>query len=78
MQTLNSKITIGFENFMRNNRLYENKDGDINIKPDKRIEIQTKEDIIFAIHFLLTELEKDLLIDKIVDFDEIYKNAKKD
>jgi hypothetical protein len=78
MQTLNNKITIEYRNFLRNNKLNENdnKKDDITIKSDKII-INTKGDMLFAIQYLLSELGKDMLIDNLLTFEGIYKEAKK-
>jgi hypothetical protein len=76
MKTLNNKISIEFKNFIQRNKLYENENDDISIKPGK-IEIQTKDDLMFAVHYLLSELGKDMLIDNLLTFEDIYKEGKK-
>jgi hypothetical protein len=78
MQTLNKKLTVDFNDFKQNNRLYENKKDDNDILPDGKIEIRTPGDIVHTIHYLLDYLDKYILVNDIMDFSEIYYTAKKE
>jgi hypothetical protein len=64
-------MTIGFKNFIRNNRLNESE------KDVKNIEINDPHDMIFAMHYLLDYLGKYITVGEVMDFDKIYYEAKK-
>jgi hypothetical protein len=64
-------MTIGFKNFIRNNRLNESEKG------VKNIEISDPHDMIFAMHYLLDYLGKYITVGEVMDFDKFYYEAKK-
>lgn len=74
MQMLNKKMIINF----KKTKLNENGKDDIDITPDETIQIRSPEDIIHTIHYLLDSLSKYIIVSDVLDFEEIYKNSKKD
>jgi hypothetical protein len=79
MKHLNKRYVVNLNRLKYNRRLTENKkEDDDNIKT---IHIENYEDIINSIHYLLSILQKDLLIKEVVDyaldFEQIYRKANK-
>jgi hypothetical protein len=79
MKNLNKIYVINLNRLKHNRRLNENKKKDNdNIKT---IHIENHEDIINVIHYLLSILQRDLLIEEVVnyalDFEQIYRKANK-
>jgi hypothetical protein len=79
MKHLNKRYVVNLNRLKYNRRLTENKkEDDDNIKT---IHIENHEDIINVIHYLLSILQKDLLIKEVVDyaldFEQIYRKANK-
>jgi hypothetical protein len=67
-RTLNTKMTIGFKNFIRNNKLHENEKDNT----DKNIDIKYPQDVIYTLHYLVDLVGEYILVDDIMDFSEIY------
>jgi hypothetical protein len=65
-------MTIGFKNFIRNNKLNESEKG------VKNIEISDPQDMIFAMHYLLDYLGKYITVGDVLDFERIYNETKKE
>jgi hypothetical protein len=79
MKNLNKRYVVNLNRLKHNRRLNENKkEDDDNIKT---IHIENYDDIINVIQYLLSILQRDLLIEEVVnyalDFEEIYRKANK-
>jgi hypothetical protein len=79
MKNLNKRYVVDLNRLKYNRRLNENKkEDDDNIKT---IHIENREDIINGIQYLLSILQRDLLIEEVVnyalDFEAIYRIANK-
>jgi hypothetical protein len=79
MKHLNKRYVVNLNRLKYNRRLTESKkEDDDNIKT---IHIENHEDIINVIQYLLSILQRDLLIEEVVnyalDFEQIYRKANK-